>query len=266
MNDDARAVLIDLVATQPPGFVNDHARVEAYLRDLAPGHKTEVRCLVAALDEGIVERLRNGDPAAPVAARVMRLGNDLADQLAMRPDAAQWAVESWAQALGLMPQRMRSGEATTPTGDAGSGAGGPSSDPASGTGVLPATAQQAGASGQQPAYTPELAPVTPVVAPRSTSSDAAAASRPRAARRRWVRAWPLVAAFPVSVFLAHESGFFIFFILTIPVWLVAVALTAWRLHCETRLMGALLGLLAAGVAGALLWLSVFTAISLTKVG
>jgi len=109
MNDDARAVLIDLVATQPPGFANDHARVEAYLRDLAPGHKTEVRCLVAALEEGVVERLRNGDPAAPVATRVARLGNDLADQLAMRPDAAQWAVESWALALGLAPEPQADG-------------------------------------------------------------------------------------------------------------------------------------------------------------
>ena len=37
MNHKVRGILTGLVATQPPGFVDDPARVGACLRDLAPG-------------------------------------------------------------------------------------------------------------------------------------------------------------------------------------------------------------------------------------
>jgi hypothetical protein len=83
-------------------LVDDSRRLEAMLRDLCPTDRRETRLVVDALREGIPQRLSGGSVnSAPLAVKIQQLAQVLETELAIRSDAAQWAVETWAAALGL---------------------------------------------------------------------------------------------------------------------------------------------------------------------
>lgn len=104
MNDAPRQTLRALVARHGPGLCSDARRCEGLLRDLSGAHRREVNILVSALKERVPLDLLAAQSAMPRGLLVARLAKRLEDQLALTEEAARWAVDSWALALGVVTE------------------------------------------------------------------------------------------------------------------------------------------------------------------
>ena len=102
VDDSVRQTLIELRDEFGLSLLKDPDRLEAHLRDLAPGKHAEIHCLVSAVREGVVTDLQAASAALPIDAVIARLCTRLQERTALHRDAAQWAVESLAQALGCL--------------------------------------------------------------------------------------------------------------------------------------------------------------------
>lgn len=100
-HDLARQKLGELISTHSPAILEEPERVEAWLRYSCPEQKREVNVLLASLGQKVPQDLlASGDE--------MGLFQRLVDDLAMDRDAAWWAVETWASALGSVAQASTS--------------------------------------------------------------------------------------------------------------------------------------------------------------
>jgi WD40 repeat protein len=108
MNDLPRQTLIQLLARYGPSLSDDPKRTEGLLRDYCGEHKGEISALVSALNEGVAADLLALGDSVPYQVLSAQLTRRLQDNLALAEDAAQWAVDSWALALGVI-QRPLSG-------------------------------------------------------------------------------------------------------------------------------------------------------------
>jgi len=98
--DATREILQDLLHRYGTDLTDDPRRLQAFLRDVAGEHRAEVAVLVAAAEEGVgATLLQSSEGLTPQAAE--RLVRRLQQNRALAEDAARWAVESWAYALGL---------------------------------------------------------------------------------------------------------------------------------------------------------------------
>ena len=115
MHDLPRQKLRELIVSHGPELCDEPQRVEGLLRDHCGAHRREINVLVGALRERIPAELRNAQRAIPIEVQVARLEKRLQDNLGLTADAASWAVESWALALGVLraPQSI-SRKATRP--------------------------------------------------------------------------------------------------------------------------------------------------------
>jgi len=100
VDDTVRQTLMKLRDEYGLSLLKDPDRLEAHLRDLAPGKNVEIHCLVSAVREGVVADLLSAPDGLPIDALIARLCARLQDRTAMNPEAAGWAVASLAQALG----------------------------------------------------------------------------------------------------------------------------------------------------------------------
>jgi hypothetical protein len=99
MQATPREKLRELSRTYGPDLLQDPRRVKGLIQDVAPGYRREQAVLVAALEEGIPQRVARSGPA-PAADELARLAGTLSQQRALTDAAALWAVQSWAWALG----------------------------------------------------------------------------------------------------------------------------------------------------------------------
>ena len=120
MDAVAATALVELVQAEGEAFYSDPERVDAKLTERL-GDAPEVAVLVTAVRAGIVDELLDVKPGlfdiavGHLSGRMVRMHD--AD-----PDAAHWAVESWAKALGagsapappvlVTPDRDRRGESS----------------------------------------------------------------------------------------------------------------------------------------------------------
>ncbi|HEX8335968.1 MAG TPA: hypothetical protein VF621_04520, partial [Pyrinomonadaceae bacterium] len=115
-----RRTLRDLIARHGPGLCSDARRCEGLLRDLCGAHHREINILVAALRERVPLDLLAARNSVPAGLLLTRLSKRLEAQLALTGEAARWAVESWALALGVVSDaelkeiKSRSDEAARP--------------------------------------------------------------------------------------------------------------------------------------------------------
>ena len=105
MDDSVRRTPIELRDEHGLSLLRDPDKLEAHLRDLAPGKHAEIHCLVSAVREGVVAGLAGATEGMPVAAVIARLAQRLHDRLAMDESAAKWAVEGLAIAMGRLQIR-----------------------------------------------------------------------------------------------------------------------------------------------------------------
>jgi hypothetical protein len=101
MNPSAVAELRDLLAHYGTGLLNDARRCENLMRDRCPDCQTEIFLLTNALRERVPQALIQAPNRSPSGAMIAQLSAQLERTFALTPDAANWAVRSWAEALNL---------------------------------------------------------------------------------------------------------------------------------------------------------------------
>lgn len=111
MDDLASVRLRELIERHGTTLFDPPARLRAMLNDVMPAHRGEVSVLVAAAEEGIpTQLLRVGHLSEPLAAQ---LSNQLVERRAIDGQAAMWAVDAWATALGVPEIRTHSRQPPT---------------------------------------------------------------------------------------------------------------------------------------------------------
>ncbi|MBA3321712.1 MAG: hypothetical protein H0T45_09760, partial [Pyrinomonadaceae bacterium] len=102
MNDVPRQTLRELIDKYGPDLCSDAGRCGGLLRDLCGAHRREINILIGALKERVPLDLLAARSAMPRALLLSQLAKRLEDQLAFTEEAARWAVDSWALALGVV--------------------------------------------------------------------------------------------------------------------------------------------------------------------
>jgi len=100
MNSLPRQKLCEIIAKYGYSLCEDPRRCEGLLRDLCGEHKREIFVLICALKERVADDLLASQDGIPREVLLSRLMKRLQDNLALSEDAARWAVETWALALG----------------------------------------------------------------------------------------------------------------------------------------------------------------------
>jgi formylglycine-generating enzyme required for sulfatase activity len=95
-----RQKLCEIVERYGDTVIDNSRRCKALLLDLCGEHQQEINVLVTAMEEQVVADIQARRPGVPVEILTTRLIRRLVDSHAMTEDAARWAVESWALALG----------------------------------------------------------------------------------------------------------------------------------------------------------------------
>ena len=99
--DHPRQQLHYIISHYGRSVCDDAKRCEALLKDLCPQHKREVFLLVWALREEVAKELLKPNQLLLMETIISRLSQKLYDKLGFDNGLAQWAVESWALALGV---------------------------------------------------------------------------------------------------------------------------------------------------------------------
>ncbi len=101
MNNLPRQQLCTLVARYGKTICDDPYRCKGLLHDFCGQFKGEISVLMSALEEGVTQAL--SVPQNPIATRMQleRQIHRLQEERGLAEDAARWAVESWAIALGI---------------------------------------------------------------------------------------------------------------------------------------------------------------------
>lgn len=102
MNVNARNALCDMVRQYGRSVIDDPGRCKSLLHDFISNDRPELTILLGALSEGIPADLVTSQGGMPPLARISRLSGKLQQNLLLAEDAAHWAVESWALALGIV--------------------------------------------------------------------------------------------------------------------------------------------------------------------
>lgn len=108
MHQRPRRTLAKIVVQYGDELIDDPRRTEALLNDLCGKHNREIFVLIQAQRRRVPAELRAAPAWMPTSTTVNRLTRQLEGQLALTPEAAAWAVESWAVALGLIEETKHS--------------------------------------------------------------------------------------------------------------------------------------------------------------
>lgn len=100
-----RHTLTHIIAKYGRDICGSPKRVEALLRDLCGTHIREINILIGALEERVAADLMRTGKSVPRKVLLTQLGRRLQDHLAYTPEAARWAVDSWAVALGVLSKK-----------------------------------------------------------------------------------------------------------------------------------------------------------------
>lgn len=110
MSTATRETLHDLIHQYGPTLCETPFRVEGLLKDLCGEQPFQIHLLKSALEERVAADLLV-PTSLPKQMVLKRLAQRLWDRRRIEADAARWAVESWAIALGVLP----ADHATAPT-------------------------------------------------------------------------------------------------------------------------------------------------------
>ena len=106
MNSIAQEKLVELVKRFGLDVAGDPRRCEALLRDLCGDqHRREVHVLVCAVRDGITSELVSGGNGTPKSILLSRLAIRLHNNYGIAEPLAQWGVQTWALALGVVTLR-----------------------------------------------------------------------------------------------------------------------------------------------------------------
>lgn len=103
LNERLWQILQEMITTYGTEICQEPGRLEGLLRDQCGQYRREIRLLIDTVKEGVVTELRSGTPSVPLELLIPKLCKKIEQNLMLSPDAAEWAVKSWAAALGLSP-------------------------------------------------------------------------------------------------------------------------------------------------------------------
>lgn len=106
MHNEPRQQLCQLIAQYGPTLSEDPRRCGALLKDHCGQYKREIFVLVNALENRVATELLNASAGVPEVVLLSRLSKRLEDELGLAENAAKWAVETWALALGIIQQPL----------------------------------------------------------------------------------------------------------------------------------------------------------------
>ena len=101
MNNLPRQMLRRILTKYGNEICSDARRCESLLNDLCGEYRREINVLVNAIEERVPLDLLAAGNSMPRELLLTKLEKRLEEQTALTIDAAQWAVESWALALGV---------------------------------------------------------------------------------------------------------------------------------------------------------------------
>lgn len=102
MNNIPRQKLCEIILRYGSSLSNEPQRCEGLLRDLCGEYRKEISALVSAVKEGITRELLSSENAISPEILLESLTETLQENSALSEEAAKWAVESWALALGVI--------------------------------------------------------------------------------------------------------------------------------------------------------------------
>lgn len=108
MKNQAREKLIELLIDYGRKIVTNKLQCRGLLSDMiAPEYRIEAKLLRKALDEGVPEALLQLNAARfPIKAQISQLCKRLQDEHFATETATEWAVVSWAIALGVIQKHI----------------------------------------------------------------------------------------------------------------------------------------------------------------
>ncbi|MBA3335803.1 MAG: hypothetical protein H0T08_09380 [Acidobacteria bacterium] len=102
MNNVPRQTLRQIIAKYGQDVCSDARRCEGLLKDLCGEYRREINVLVNALEERVPLDLLAAGNSIPRELLLGKLTRRIEDNLGLTPEAALWAVDSWALALGIL--------------------------------------------------------------------------------------------------------------------------------------------------------------------
>jgi hypothetical protein len=103
MNSIPQQKLCEIISKYGQSICDDADRFEGLLRDLCRGeHRRDIFVLMSALKEQIPSQLLSSKNSVARELLLRRLAKQLHDDLALSQEKAQWAIISWALALGVI--------------------------------------------------------------------------------------------------------------------------------------------------------------------
>jgi tetratricopeptide (TPR) repeat protein len=126
MNGTPREKLCQIVAEHGSAVWEDAPRLAGLLQESCGDYRREVFALTSALEAGVPSELASASESAPRKVLLIRLAKRVYDELGLTYESAQWAVESWALALGIIgPAEAGSGAVAGAESEAAPEAGAP---------------------------------------------------------------------------------------------------------------------------------------------
>jgi hypothetical protein len=101
MNNIPRQTLKQLTAAYGVSLCDNPARCKGLLKDTCGAYPLEINLLITALEEQIDDELLTTSNGIPYEVLSKRLTNHLKESRGLDEEYAQWAVDSWAEALGV---------------------------------------------------------------------------------------------------------------------------------------------------------------------
>jgi uncharacterized RDD family membrane protein YckC len=114
MNNLPRQKLCEIITKYGNTLCNEPQRCEAFLRDFCGEYRREIFILITALKEGITAELLCSQNSVPHAVLVARLTSRFQHDSGITEEAAFWAVESWALALGIIANTRQKNVSLSP--------------------------------------------------------------------------------------------------------------------------------------------------------
>lgn len=104
MDNAPRHILRQLIARYGHSLLNESPRLEGLMREAVGEHRPELFVLLTALREQVPADLLKSEDGLPSGVLVVQLTKRLQNNCAFTDEAASWAVESWALALGVISE------------------------------------------------------------------------------------------------------------------------------------------------------------------
>ncbi|MUG96830.1 DUF4101 domain-containing protein [Scytonema sp. UIC 10036] len=102
MHDLPRQILGQIITKHGISVAEDPRYCEGLLRDYCGEYQREIAVLVDAVKQRVPADIMSSQNTMPREVLLSRLTRRLQDNLALTEEAAKWAVESWALALGVI--------------------------------------------------------------------------------------------------------------------------------------------------------------------